>query len=313
MKLSEILLYMELLDDKRLKTDFFDTTRHLDSIVHAITDYPTQIGNFSQDIQLAADEVRRSFTNVENVMLDLRSVLEKLKKNMEPEMFANSYNLWDQEMRYENSNYILNRRLSIEPQDFGIMHGHVLNYTDWRLPGMIIRPGLEKWIEHLVPLDPLYVVDTDIDLVNPAVEQFTEEYQRRLRKYVINDLRRTSIMGDLPDHQFGFVFAYNYFNYKPIEVVKRYLKEIFDKLRPGGVLMFTYNDCDWSHGVALAEKNFMCYTPGTAIQHEAMMMGFEILYKHRGLGDISWFELKKPGDITSLRGGQSLAKIVVKS
>ena len=232
---------------------------------------------------------------------------------MEPEIFANSYNLWDQEMRYESSNYILYRRLQIEAEDFGIMYGHVLNYTDWRVPGMIIRPGLEKWIEHLVPLDPLYVVDTNIELVDPAVEKFTEEYQRRLRKYVINDLRSTNIMDDLPDHQFGFVFAYNYFNYKPIEVIKRYLKEIFNKLRPGGVFMFTYNDCDWAHGVALAEKSFMCYTPGTVIQHEAMITGFEISYKHRGLGDINWFELKKPGEISSMRGGQSLAKIIVKS
>lgn len=309
MKLSDVLAYMELLDDKRLKTDFFDATRHLDSIVHAITNYPTQIGNFSQDIESAAADVRRSFTNVENVMLDLRSVLEKVRKNMEPEMFANSYNLWDQEMRYETSDYILKRRLSIEPADLELMHGHLLNYTDWRLPGMIIRPGLEKWIEHMVPLDPLYMVDTDIELLTPSIKKFTEEYQRRLRPYVVSDNGRTSILGDLPDNQFGFVFAYNYFNYKPIEVIKRYLNEIFIKLRSGGIFMFTFNDCDWSHGTALAEKSFMCYTPGNLIEQEAIMQGFEVVYRHRGFGDINWFELKRPGDIHSVRGGQSLAKI----
>lgn len=312
MKLSEVLAYMELLNEKQLKTDFIDASRHLDHIVHVITHYPTQIGTFSQDIDSAAQNVRQSFTAVENVMLDLVSVLEKVRHNMEPEMFANSYNLWDQEMRFETTEYVLNRRLAISSEDFELMYGHLLNYVDWKVPGMILRPGLEKWIEHLVPLDPLYVVDTDQELLDPAVKQFTIEYQQRLRQYVIKDTERTSILGALPDNQFGFVFAYNYFNYKPMEVFKRYLKEIFDKLRPGGIFMFTYNDGDWAHGAGLAERNFMCYTPGRMIENEAMLLGFEVVYKHHGLGDINWLEIKKPGDIQSLRGGQSLAKVLDK-
>lgn len=312
MKLSEVLAYMELLDDKRLQTDFFDTTRHLDSIVHSITDYPTQIGNFSQDIQTAADKVRRSFVDVENVMLDLRSTLEKMRNNMEPEMLANSYRLWEQEMRFDTSDYILGRRLSIDPADYELLYGHLLGYTDWRTPGMILRPGTEKWIEHMVPMDPLYLVDNNQELLDPSIAQFTEEYQRRLRPYVVNDFERTSIMGSLPDGQFGLVFAFNYFNYKPIEVIKRYLTEVFQKLRPGGVFMFTFNDADWAHGAALAERSFMCYTPGRLIQDTAAILGYEVVYKHHGLGDINWFELKKPGDIQSVRGGQSLAKVLVK-
>jgi len=313
MTLSEVMRYMELLSEKQLRPDFFEATRHLDHIVHMITNYPTQIGNFSQDIHSAAQEVQRSFAQVENVMLDLRSVLNKVKQNLEPQIFSSSYNLWDQEMRYETVEWILNRKLFIEPADFDIMYGHLLGYTDWRLPGMIIRPALEKWIEHLVPLDPLYIVDTDSALMQPSIASFTEEYQRRLRPYVITETNRTAIMGELPDLQFGFIFAYNYFNYKPIEVIKRYLKEIFGKLRPGGMFMFTFNDCDWSHGAALAERNFMCYTPGSMIIHEASMLGFELAYKHNGLGNVHWLELKQPGDITSLRGGQSLAKVIVKS
>lgn len=313
MKLSEIMAYMELLDDKQSRTDFFEANRHLQHIVQLIATHPTQIGNFSQDIQSAANEVERSFAQVENVMLDLRSVLEKSKQNMVPGMLADSYRLWEQEMRFETNNYILNRRLAIEPQDLEVLHGHVLTYTDWRLPGMIIRPGLESWIEHLVPLDPLYVVDTNIDLMKPAVEKFTIEYQRRLRLYPVNEFARTSILGQLPDNQFGLIFAYNYFNYKPIEVVNRYLGEIFTKLRPGGIFMFTFNDCDWSHGAALAERNFMCFTSGQTIENQARVLGFEVVYKHHGLGNISWLELKRPGDIESLRGGQSLAKIIVKS
>lgn len=312
MKLSEVLAYIELLDNKLSQPNFYDASRHLDNVVHLITTYPHQLGNFSQEIHSAAEEVKASFAKVDSVMIDLQQTLEKIKANLERPLFEDSVNLYEQEMVFETNDYILNRKLAIDPEDHEVMYGHLLNYTDWRLPGMIIRPGLEKWIEHLVPLDPLYVVDTNDELVEPAVARFTVEYQRRLRRYTIIDSERTSIFGQLPDAQFGFIFAYNYFNYKPIEIINRYLKELFGKLRPGGVFMFTYNDCDWSHGTALAEKKFMCYTPSRIIEHEAMLVGFEIVYKHRGLGNINWLELKRPGDIVSYRGGQSLAKIVVK-
>ena len=40
------------------------------------------------------------------------------------------------------------------------------------------------------------------------------------------------------------------------------------------------------------------------------LVGFEILDRHRGQGNLAWLEIKKPGEIESLRGGQTLAKIV---
>jgi predicted methyltransferase len=40
----------------------------------------------------------------------------------------------------------------------------------------------------------------------------------------------------LPDAQFGLVFAYNYFNFRPFEMMKKYFAEIYQKLKPGGML-----------------------------------------------------------------------------
>jgi hypothetical protein len=108
------------------------------------------------------------------------------------------------------------------------------------------------------------------------------------------------------------IFAYNFLNYKPIEVIERYLQDFFAKLRPGGVAMFTFNNCDLPQGMGLAEKHFMCYTPGRRVQQIADKIGFENVYDQRGPNNISWFEIKKPGEIYSLRGGQTLAKIVRK-
>jgi len=42
-------------------------------------------------------------------------------------------------------------------------------------------------------------------------------------------------------------------------------------------------------------------------------LGFELREAYDGQGDVSWLEFKKPGDLASLRGGQTLAKVVAKT
>ena len=121
------------------------------------------------------------------------------------------------------------------------------------------------------------------------------------------------ILGSLPNDQFGLIFAYNYFNFKPMELIRRYLTEAYQKLRSGGTLIMTYNNCDRAHGVALVEQKFMCYTPGSEIVKIAESAGFDVTYQHTGLADLSWIELQRPGEIVSLRGGQTLARIVARS
>jgi hypothetical protein len=159
----------------------------------------------------------------------------------------------------------------------------------------------------------LYLVDHNTELLAPAVAGFHEQYQRRLRLYTINDCNNNqAILSQLPNNQFGYVFAYNWFNFKPLQVIEQYLRELWHKVRPGGTVLMTFNDCDYAHGVALAERNFMCFTPGTRIMKAAETVGFDTLDRHRGLGDVAWLEFQKPGKIYSLRGGQTLAKIIEK-
>jgi SAM-dependent methyltransferase len=228
-------------------------------------------------------------------------------------MYRESSRLYEEEMCFETNEYILNRRLSIDEESNILLRSRLRNVSDWRLPGMIIRPGRESFVEDLVPMDPLYLVDHHQELLDPGILKFTVEYQRRLRPYVVKEYHSNAILELLPDDQFGIIFAYNYFNYKPMEIIQRYLTEVFKKLRPGGVFIFTFNDCNRAHAVALAEQHFMCYTPGKEIQAYAETLGYELTPIHHGTGDLSWIELRKPGEIRSIRGGQSLARIVANS
>ena len=310
MKLSELVGYLNLLESAELAPDYHAAVRKFQEISHVVANHAVQIEHYGSVFTDKINNIAQEFEHAQSALDSLKDSVRKQIAELEPAQYQASQQLYEQEMCFETTEYILNRRLSIDPDSRLLLTGRLLQYTDWRLPGLIIRPGREKFVEDLVPLDPLYLVDQHQDLLIPAIQEFTPEYQRRLRPYVINDYEHTDALWQLPINQFGLIFAYNYFNYKPMKVVCQYLDSMFARLRPGGVAIFTYNDCDWAHGVALAEKSFMCYTPGREIQAYCNQIGFEILSVNRGQGDLAWMEIRRPGDIESIRGGQSLAKIV---
>lgn len=312
MKLSEVVDYLNQLDKTDVSLGCDAALRHLDSIMHVVSAHASQKTDSTGALANDLTDIKTAVYNFNQTLDKLRTQLKADIAAQEKAYYQESFRVYEQEMCFETNEYILNRRLSVDEDSDLLLRGRIRLYTDWRLPGMIIRPGLDNFVEDLVPMDPLYLVDHHQELLDPAILKFTVEYQRRLRPYVVKEYHENLILEKLPNEQFGFVLAFNYFNYKPIEIIKRYLDEVMTKLRPGGVFIMTYNDCDIAHSVALAERNFMCYTPGREIQRYAEEIGYEILNQHRRQGDLCWFELKRPGEIVSLRGGQTLAKIVPK-
>ena len=310
MKLSELVGYLNLLDGIDLDLECRSLMNKFQAVEHTISNHPVQVDEFISNFNRNLKNISSNISGAQQTIDNIKNYICKNIAELEPAYYQNSRLTYEGEMRQATAYMLLNRRLSIDQDGALHLRSRLSMYTDWRVPGIIIGPGLEKFIEHLVPLDPLYLVDQRQELLDPAMQLFPEAYQRRLRPYVINDLEDQDILWQLPSNQFGLIFAYNYFNFKPMEILRQYLDSIYTKLRPGGAVIFTFNNCDLAHGVALAEANFMRYTPGHEIRAHANSLGFEIVSEHRGRGNLSWIELKKPGEITSIRGGQTLAKIV---
>jgi len=313
MKLQDVVAYINLLDSLSADAECKEAVRLLDSILHVVVNHPLQLNMFSKTLEQDFNNIANGVNAFSFTLDQLKQHLHKEVESQEPEYFRESKRMFDHEMPFETNEYILNRRLGIDPDSNILLRSHLRNLGDWRLPGLILRPGRETFIEDMVPLDPLYLVDQHEELLQPSVESFTPEYQRRLRQYVVNDRQAGPILDKLPQNQFGLVFAYNYFNFRPMEVIRRYVTELFDVMRPGGTLIMTYNNCDKAQGIGLVDRGFMCYTPKRHIVQHAEDVGFEFTFNHDGLGDLSWLEFVKPGEIESIRGGQTLAKIVAKT
>jgi SAM-dependent methyltransferase len=312
MRLSEIVEHKNMLDQLTV-SDIAETAGlGLDNIIYNIKQAQLSIEDQLEDLDHSKFVIDNVFFAIENTIeYTQAAVLQAIEQN-EKGYFKQSKELYEN-MCHEEVDYILARTKPMREETQELIDARLKRYTDWKFPGMIIRPAHETHVNNLVALDPLYMVDTHADLLLPALNSFTPEYQARVRLYVVEEYTKAPIFKNFPKNQFGFIFSHNYFQYKPIGILQDYITEIFELLRPGGVFGFTYNDCDHSHAVRLVEKHFHCYTPGRLIKQYALDAGFDIVYEHHAEENIHWLEIQRPGEKESLRGGQSMAAIVPKN
>ena len=312
MRLSELVNYMNLLDAMSTVSTAQQTDQDLAKITHVISSSAIQLEQFSDMLTQRQNQVADALRQYESDLVNLKHTLRELIATTEKPWFAESYRLYEQEMLNETTEDILDRSPKISAETAQFYRTRLTRYNSWHHAAMILRPAYEPFIHDLLASDPLYLVDESHDLLQPAMTQFNEQYQHRLRPYVIQERSGTAILEQLPKGQFGLVFAYNFFNFRPFEVLKQYLTEIYQKLRPGGTLIMTFNDCDRAKAVMLVEQHYCCYTPGYLVRELAQSLGYEIAFAWTDQGPSTWLELRKPGERPGLRGGQALAKILPK-
>jgi len=321
MKLSELVAYRNHLSGFDVDNIQYTARHKLEEIVYTVQNSVIQPRAFTQTLQEDQERVVDAFGHFSSTLVELISELDSMIVTAEKTQYAESTRLYNEEMaRYGRldefrnkkvNQHILDRRMPMTADVQQMISNRIKSYVDWKYPGLIIRPGVETFISDLVALDPLYIVDYSKELLQPALAAFPEEYQRRLRIYE-QDPCSTDVLDTLPNNQFGMCLAFNFFEFTPLEVVEQYLKNIFNKLRPGGILAMTFNDCDRAHCVALVEKNFCFYTPGKRVTAIAKSIGYRQLFSWTDTNNLTWLELRKPGELDSIRGGQTLAKIIDK-
>ena len=313
MKLSALVHYKNILDEISVMPLEKNTQIEISKITNIVQTQSIQIEDFAQLLEKRQQQVSESLLSFEQQLEALKHQLKQQITIAEKPWFAESYRLYDQEMNHETLDEIKLRRPTIAQETEFFYRSRIMRYTSWQHTAMIVRPGFENHINDMVDCDPLYLVDVNHEFFQPCLGSFNEVYQNRIRTYMVSEREDEKILRRLPDTQFGLILAYNFFNFRPMEVIKQWLLEFYEKLRPGGMLLMTVNDCDRANGVMLVEQHFCCYTPGGMIRDLAQNVGFETEFVWHDRGPSTWIEFRKPGTWTSTRGGQALAKIIPKS
>jgi len=314
MKYSELISFKKSLENHNIKMSDDIVESQLKSLVEFISKrYKIKDGKTDKDV------LNNQYQIITNGFAAFKYVIDKISsdidKNIEEKkdsLIALSDQCYQSELT-KSPTEILDLHGSQSYFNTDVLFSRIPKYGSWKHATMIIHPGREIFIERMIDNDPLYIVDQNYELLEPAMAKFNTAYQRRIRKYIIDEKVEANILGSLPDRQFGLCVCYHYFNFRPFELMLEYLKELHKKLKPGGVLIFTFNNCENETAVRLVEDSARCYANGTLLFAELEKIGYELLFSENyypGCG--TWVEVKKRGELESIRGSQTLAKILSK-
>ena len=314
MKPSELLkLELDLRDlgndlaYERALSDFVDATDR------AISPYSNIFGggvknNYETVKQKAQESVRR----VHGPIIDLADHIQEIRKPLEVELanqFYHAYKTIDKKLLTYKW---IRKTLPIPSKDdMDNFHAIIRSCANWKHSGCIIRPVNTAILDQIVAADPMYVLDYNLDLIKIYLESFNEQYQRRVRQLELkgDDFTDGPKLSQLPHQQLGLFIAYNFFNFIPFPIIASYLKEIYVKLKPGGHLIFTYNNCNYPYGLGLCESQVFSYTKSDQMADLLISLGYQIEREYTNKYDFHYFYATKPGNLTSIRGGQTLCKI----
>lgn len=276
--------------------------------------YTSSLDEFVDDYKNLKTESKIILERIRNRIAELNFNIDKIAK----ELFDNDdfKNLMTEEL--------ICQKLNIDKNLESDIVSKITFYCDWHYPTLQINPREQKWIDYMVAGDPLYLTShnpTDfkekpehLGVIKELIQGYPDLYQQRLRLYSIEN-RDYSV---LPQNQFGFVLCWDNFNYLSHDKIEKYLKEIFGLLRPGGVLLFSYTNCDIDTMSFRAESRAAGYTTRRSIEAKVLEIGYEIIeFKDNPIDDaftthISWAELKKPGILKTVKAHQSMAQIISK-
>jgi hypothetical protein len=311
MKLSDIVNYktaIKILDKSHLHQIFYKYSKNMQS---TLATQGVDFGNIKTQLLEDLDQIQTLLERIDNNLYQYDQKLLEYIKTFETKYYQQGEEIYagtqddTAEWIFERSK---NEGLFQTDDDLQFFISRLKIYSDWRYPGLHIRPLGGETSDCLKAFDPLYFADTQEDLLDKVKNLWNEQYQRRVRYYTINE-QDSNPLKNLPQQQFGFVLATEFFNYKSMQVVEKYLVSIYNLLKPGGTAFFTYNDCDTVEGLRLVEAKFNSYTPGRMIREIAQNIGYEISAEfHRG-SRLTWLEIIKPGQLTSIRDGQTLGAI----
>jgi len=295
MKLYDLVKFRQRLHDEY---SVQRSVTELTQVVNQLTDLNRDLDpRYAEYVHSNIDAFTDIIQQVQQQHGTLSTFIEQLDQHIELvtyELFSGAYSdeLNSAMMNHEHR---MSRIINLPDMAKDSIISRIRRYSDFHYLGMELGPRTGELTSYMVACDPLYIVDLDDRFLDQTLKQFPELYQTRVYRYIIDIIPDFSIF---PKSQFGFIFSYDYFNYLSSTTIDSYLQGLYDLLRPGGVLMFTYNDGETPNGAAYAETRWHSYVPKSKLIELVKQKGFEIINTESfDSGAVNWIELQRPGEI----------------
>lgn len=318
MKLHELVSFRNTLRDALdltaiLKGIQSNQERLASIIPHVNVYYGQKLTDLSAEHYKVFSYAQQDEDKINSLLAEINNDIEKLTKKF----FEDNYQT---ECMSGDPKFLRQHKvMHMTDESRDVLLGRIHLYSTWKYPALEIGCRDGEWTKELITFDPLYIADNHNEFLDNAISQFTPEYQRRIRQYHIHNFKIYPLdqfghqhKYTLPLNQFGFIFSYNYFNYLSLDSIKQFLIQSLELLRPGGTLLFTYNNADMSASAGLTEGYFMTYVPKSMLIPMAESLGFSVIQCFDFQPSTSWIELRKSGELTTVKAHQVLGEIKFK-
>jgi len=267
------------------------------------------------------DSIEANSLSITKLQNDLLELLTKEIQNLSNRYLSLGYEIQGRKVLGSTPNADVDRqfrKIEVSPEFADQLGSRIRQYTNWKYPSLEIGPGDGFWTDNLVGSDPLYLVDIHKEYLDSTVSKYNDVYKRRIRPYLTGPENGKSdlTLDFLPSGQLGFIFSWAVFDFLPYEQTKTYLKSCFNSLRPGGIMLFSYNDCDTFKGAAAAEGGLRAWITKSLLLQIFDELNFECLGFYNSSdsnnkSDMyhSWVEIKKSGNLFSMKTTQPLGSI----
>jgi hypothetical protein len=261
---------------------------------------------YDQKLLTAIDNIQQLQIHIANVISSLNETIAEVNSEID-ELAIKQYTSPTYKFRFKSDDRItvpcFDDRLD------GLIKVRVRQYCDWHYPGLYVGAKDKSFVDCMVVSDPLYLTG-DTDLVLGIVKSYPEQYQNRVRTY--------PEITTLPKGQFGFILCWHDYEYLTIDEARDRLAIMLTLLRPGGVLMFSYNNCDKVNSIQMFEEGNLTYNNSRILTTVCQELGYEVLSMNDGFAGgeskhwISWAEIKRPGELATTKAHQALGQIIPK-
>lgn len=180
-------------------------------------------------------------------------------------------------------------------------------HTSWKYPALHLGCKDGQLTRNLIAADPLYITDFYSEYLETTKKQFNPQYQNRLCVYKLD---HTSIeFNQFPQHQFAFILGWDTLEHFSYDYLKNCLEQLKQLLRPGGVIMFNYNNCEKISAIEHFEWGVRPWMTPKLIENLANELEFEIINHVNKENDlVDWIELKLPGTLNTVKAHQVLGE-----
>ncbi len=276
---------------------------------------PESFMNFQTKLQLRCAEIEQQWHQMQKDIEQQVDLIENQLVDLAIEKKLTSRVHWVRRLRcnyefYHNHRNITLENESIEQIKFEIVKHLPVGYYPVALLGLDHRmPHLLKYLSSHA--NPFYIADIYQESFALLDQLPGKAKQRALVHLLGNEDNQVGLHNVMPHNQFGFIMAWNLFDYFTEEVIKEWLEQIVVLLRPGGRVFFTYNNCLDPTNAAFIDLTRNGFTIPSRLTVIAKEVGLEVC-EFESIQSAHWAVLSKPGTFQSARATPGTGKIMIR-